>query len=580
MFESVVPADPAPTQVSLRWGVKIRMRDGIHLNATVYLPADQAAPLPAVFTLTPYVAQTYHDQAVYFASHGYPFLTVDVRGRGNSEGEFKPFINEGKDGHDIVEWLARQPYCNGKIAMWGGSYGGLDQWNTAAQFPPHLASIAPVASPYIGVDFPIRGNVAFPYLMQWLIFVWGRTSQEKMFKENQSFWNEKYAAWFELGAPFKELDTQFGSPSAVFQEWLDHPMQDEYWDQCNPTAEQYARLAIPTLTITGSYDDDQPGALTHYHEHLKHGSEAATARHYLVMGPWDHPGTRIPQTEFLGLEVGPASLLDLRKLHCDWYDWTMKGGAKPTFLRKNVAYYVIGADRWRYADSLEAVTARRDEWFLHSMSNPDHVFHSGVLRTEAPVPGEPNSYIYDPRDTRHAKVEKTVHPESLTDQRMVHLLAGQRLIYHSAPFDAEMEISGFFKLSAWLAIDQPDTDFRAAVYEIDSEGRSLLLSADWMRARHRQSMRAAKLIDTREPLRYDFDGFTFISRLVKRGHRLRLVIGPINSIYFQKNFNSGGSVSDESMKDARPVTVKLFHDPVHPSALTVPFAHPETPGSN
>jgi uncharacterized protein len=139
------PSVPDAAKVQFTWSVKIPLRDGVHLNATVYTPRDQEAPAPCIFTLTPYIAQTYHVRGIYFAAHGLPFLTVDVRGRGNSEGEFHPFIQEAKDGYDVVEWLARQPYCNGKVSMWGGSYAGYDQWATAKEFPPHLATIVPVA---------------------------------------------------------------------------------------------------------------------------------------------------------------------------------------------------------------------------------------------------------------------------------------------------------------------------------------------------------------------------------------------------------------------------------------------------
>src|ERR1700683_421849 len=152
----VSPIKDQETDVQMSWGIQIPMRDGTRLSATLYLPKTDSAPSPVVFTLTPYIGQTYHHVAAYFAERGLPFLTVDVRGRGNSEGTFNPLIQEAHDGHDIVEWLAHQPYCNGKVAMWGGSYAGYDQWATVKEGPPHLATIAPVASPYIGVDFPIR----------------------------------------------------------------------------------------------------------------------------------------------------------------------------------------------------------------------------------------------------------------------------------------------------------------------------------------------------------------------------------------------------------------------------------------
>ncbi len=104
-------------RVEWQWGVKIPLRDGVHLNANLYKPAGLKEPRPCLFTLTPYVSDSNHDRGMYFAAHGYPFLTVDVRGRGNSEGSFRPLIQEAKDGYDVVEWLAKQSYCNGKISV-------------------------------------------------------------------------------------------------------------------------------------------------------------------------------------------------------------------------------------------------------------------------------------------------------------------------------------------------------------------------------------------------------------------------------------------------------------------------------
>jgi uncharacterized protein len=562
-------------RVKIRWGVRIPLRDGLHLSATLYLPREHLKASPTLFTLTPYVAQTYHDRGLYFAAHGYPFLTVDVRGRGNSEGEFRPFINEGRDGYDIVEWIARQGYCDGKVAMWGGSYGGFDQWTTAALAPPHLATIVPVAAPCIGVDFPFRGNIATPYLVQWLTLVSGRTVQDKLFENTEFFWSSKFQEWLESGTAFKGLDSFIGNPSPTFQEWVSHPQLDDYWDRYNPTPEGYAHLGIPVLTITGSYDSDQPGALAHYRAHLEHASAEARARHYLVIGPWDHAGTRDPKLEFCGIRVGPESLIDLREVHLHWYAWTMRGGPKPEFLQKRVAYYVMGADRWRYADSLQAVTQKSVMLYLHSNGTASDVFHSGWLASKLYPGGKPDSYRYDPRDVCLAHLESTIDPENITDQRMIHAATGKQLIYHSDPFEEEIEVSGFFRLSAWLSIDQPDTDFCVWVYEADTQGRSILLTTDWLRARYRRSLRRDELIDTREPLRYEFESFMFISRRLGSQSRLRLVLGPVNSIYAQRNYNTGGVVAEESIENARTVIVRLFHDEAHPSVLYVPLGQPD-----
>jgi uncharacterized protein len=574
MVAAEVTADAA--SVDFVMSVNVPMRDGVRLHASLYTPRKQAAPAPCIFTLTPYIAQTYHDRGIYFASHGLPFLVVDSRGRGDSEGVFKPFIQEAHDGYDVVEWLARQPYCNGKVAMSGGSYTGYDQWATAKEFPPHLSTIIPVASPYAGMDFPMRGGITYPFLIQWINFTAGRTLQGTI-SGDAAFWSGQYKEWLESGQPFNTFDVRSGNPSATFHEWLSHPTIDAYWDAYNPTSAQYAKLAIPILTITGSYDDDQPGALMHYREYMRNASAEGKARHYLVIGPWDHAGTHAPQAQVGGLTFGPASLVDILKLHVDWYAWTMRGGPKPEFLKKRVAYYVMQADQWRYADSLEEVTAESRPLYLNSVTGASDVLAAGALQPRA-AGGKPDHYRYDPLDFSTAALEAKLNPESLTDQSLVLARHGKHLVYHSAPFENDTDVSGFFKLTAWIAIDQPDTDLAAFIYEIRPDGSSIRLTDDRRRARYRLSTREARLIDTRKPLRYDFDQFTFISRQINKGSRLRLVIGPINSIYSQRNHNSGGDVSAESASDARTVTVTLYHDRAHPSALFVPVGRMASSG--
>ncbi|HEX5262460.1 MAG TPA: CocE/NonD family hydrolase [Phenylobacterium sp.] len=551
------------------------MRDGVTLSAIAYLPREPAAPAPCVFTLTPYVAATYHAPGVYFASHGQPFLSVDVRGRGNSGGTFTPLLQEARDGHDVVEWLARQPYCNGKVAMWGGSYAGYDQWATAKERPPHLATIVPAASGHPGVDFPARNNIRAPYILQWLAMTAGHTSQAAIYGDD-AYWAALSRDRYKAGAALDTVGDALGQAApATLRDWLAHPEVDAYFDAFNPTCAEFAAMDIPILTITGSYDADQAGAMAFYQDFMRCASSAERARHYLVIGPWDHEGTRIPAPEVGGVKLGPASMVDLLQLHSDWYGWTMAGRPRPTFLKKPVAYYVMGAETWRFADTLAAVTARSAPFFLASRGDATSIFASGAMAEGAAGAGAPDSYVYDPRDVATADLQAQVDPYNLVDQRLVLAGDGKQLVYHSPPFATDTELSGFFKLSAWLAIDQPDTDFTVSIYEIEASGRSILLTNDILRARYREGLRRAAPVTTRAPLRYDFDHFTFVSRRVAKGSRLRLVIAPINSIYSEKNYNTGGVVAHESMRDARPVTVRLFHDRDHPSALFVPYGQPE-----
>jgi putative CocE/NonD family hydrolase len=561
---------PEP-EIEMLFGVKLAMRDGVQLVATLIKPREMPEPLPVVFTLTPYNTDSYYARAAYFARHGYVFALVDVRGRGNSEGEFMPFENEARDGHDVVEALARLPLSNGKLAMWGGSYAGFDQWSTAKELPEHLSTIVPAAAAAGGVDFPFLKNVSMPYLMQWATLTGGRTVNWNLFGD-ASFWIGRYQEAFRRHLAFRELDGFLGHRSAWFQKTVAHPRPDAYWKAMNPSPQQFAALRLPILTITGHYDDDQPGALWYYREHMKHGSAEAKAAHYLIVGPWDHAGTRTPLREVAGLRFGEKSLVDLNGLHRQWYDFAMKGGPRPEFLKQRVAYYVVAADEWKFADSLEAVTAERRTLFLDSDGKADDVTRSGRLAGRAPAAASaPDGYSYDPLDLRPADLERSEIENALTDERYVRNTFGNGVIYTSEPLAEDTELSGFVRLTAYLKLDVPDTDFKASLYELPAQGGSVLLAEDMLRARYRESLEKEVLVPPGQVLRYEFDGFPFFSRLARKGSRLRLFLRSPNSIFLQKNYNSGKPVAEETAADSRVAHVFLYHDAAHPSALELPI---------
>lgn len=487
----------------MSWALRIPARDGTTLNGNAYRPRGPAKA--CLLNLSPYNLQgRRHATGMYFASHGYAFVLVDSRGRGDSAGTLRPFVQEGDVGHDT-----------------------------------------------------------------WLTIVSGRPVQERTFLDND-YWTARYREHFERGRAFLELQAVAGSRGDTFTEWALHPQLDDYWDAHVPSPRQYAALDVPILTITGSYDDDQTGALKFYRKHMRHGTPIATAAHHLIIGPWDHDGTVTPAASFGGLAFGAASLVDLNRLHLEWHDWTLNAGARPAFLKDRVAYYVTGAEEWRHAPTIEAVTAREQAFYLRSDGTAADVFGSGMLAAEQASSAASDSYVYDPRDVSVAALE-SADPDSRVDQRDACAGVGDRLVYHSRPFRRKTEISGTFRLTAWIAIDQPDTDFWISVHEITSDGRSVLLATDVRRARYRESLRRAQPIAPGTPLHYHFNSFTFVSREIAQGSRLRLVIGPGNSINKQKNYNSGRAVVEEAMRDARVVTVTLFHDATRPSALFVPL---------
>jgi putative CocE/NonD family hydrolase len=268
-------------------------------------------------------------------------------------------------------------------------------------------------------------------------------------------------------------------------------------------------------------------------------------------------------------------MLDMNKLHKDWYDWTLKDGKRPEFLKKRVAYYVTAANGkdevWKYADNLESIASASRTFYLRSDGHANDAFHSGTLDGQVPGSKEPaDHYIYDPLDTRPAEVELADLKNFLTDQRSALNLYGNGVVFHSEPFSQDTEITGVLKLTAWIALDVPDTDFSVSVDEILLDGSAVHLTDDMMRARYRESLTQEKLVKSGEINRYDFESFQFFSRRVSKGSRLRLLLQCPNFTGIEKNYNGGGIVAEESGKDARTAHVTVYHDAQHPSALVVP----------
>ncbi|WP_296615581.1 CocE/NonD family hydrolase [Sphingomonas sp.] len=563
-------------RVALDWKVDVPMRDQVALAATLYRPKAGAAD-GCIVAITPYTRDKLTRFGQWFAAKGWAFLAVDARGRGDSQGQFRPFLQEARDGYDVVEWMGARAECARGVVMWGNSYLGYAQWAAARERPPHLKAIAPAAAPMMGYDFIMRGGVRTPYLMRWLVNTAGHASQANLFGD-LDFWARHYRDYFISGMRFEDFDQAVGLPSPTFREWISHPSLDAYWDAYSPTADQYRRIDIPALTITGMYDDCQTGALRYYREHERLGSAVGRAGQFLVIGPWDHRGTSVPHLDIGGVAAGPRAMLALDQLHLDWYRWALGEGPRPAFLERRVAYYVLGADQWRYADTLDAVTAANVPLFLGSTANATAIDGSGTLGAAA-ANGPPDHYRYDPNDPNGPEIDAEFKADggSFVDEPLPIALQGRELVYQTRAFAADVDLAGFFRLKAWLQIDRPDTDIYVSVYDVSPEGRTVRLSNDLVRARYRQSLRTPTLLRPDEIALFDFNRFTFAAARIAKGHRLRLVIAPMGRYdgntgitFAEKNYGSGGDVARESASDGRPVTVKLYHDRQRPSFLSLP----------
>jgi uncharacterized protein len=564
----------------------IPMRDGVQLEAWISKPHSLKAKAPAVLTLTQYdIDGGRRGNIAAYIRRGYVFVEVYVRGRGRSGGvkSANLGLQVGRDGHDVVEWIAAQPWSDGHVVMFGGSFVGMTQWRTAAQQPPHLAAIAPYAPIYPGWDVPNTNGIP----QAWSAVILGYTSGRSLntgFIADQSYWAGKMLEQYAAFRPFRELDEAMGISQddwwmtddrgqklSFMKMWLGHVGDEAFNLAAEPKPEDYARMNFPVLTATGYFDDDQPGALRYYRGHVKNAPAAAVSQHYLVIGPWDHGGTQRPTKEIEGLAIPDAAVLDMDALHADWYDWVLGRGPKPAFLRDRVAYFMLGADQWRYAKTLEAASSGKalNLYLSDPEGTPRDLFHSGSL-AQSPASGEPAAIIVDdPHELPELEVAKYAENEDLKSQ--FRGFEKRAISFHSQPFERDTEVAGQMRLKLLVEADAPDFDLWAQVLMVLPDGSTLRLGEDIRRARFRRSVFQQELLQPKEIVEIPFE-FYWMARRIPAGARLRLTIAPLNSPNFQKNYNTGGRIGHEKPEDIRVAHINIFHDAEHASQLILPLA--------
>jgi putative CocE/NonD family hydrolase len=548
------PEEPPATSAvpyRIEWGVKIPLRDGVTLDATIFRPVTDK-PVPVILTLTPYVADRFEDVGAAFAKAGYAFASVDDRGRGNSGGRFVLWDGEGRDGHDVVEWLARQGWSDGQVGMWGGSYGGKNQWMIAGERPKGLKTIVPASAGVAGENIAMHySNISLALDYNWLISMIGVTANTNSAGDS-AYWTGVYQEAAKGLVPWRDLDSLAGYRSAIWQEWMAHPALDAFWDAASPAPGRYGAITLPTLSITGQYDT------------------SVAAQSYLVIGPWNHAGSRIPMRRLGGLDFGPAAFLDVVALHVAWYDHVMKGAPLPAFLTDHVVYYLVGSDpnsgAWRSAPTLAAATDHvQTLWLSSPGTDAGSIAAHGALTAGAPPAQPSDDYVYDPGLPAHNEGfegAELVSKDYLTSDGLMRRLHGDGLVYDTAPFAAAADLVGIPAVTLYLRLDVPDTDVRAALYEVEADGSVVFLTQDVLRARYRAGVRRASLVTPGQLEPYAFQRFNFVARTIAPGSVLRLVIVPLGASYHgQRNRNSGKPVADETAADDRIAHVSLALGP-------------------
>jgi putative CocE/NonD family hydrolase len=561
--------------------VMVPMRDGAKLATDLYRPGQGGKPaagrFPVLIERTPYNKIGRRKLGDFLARRGYAVVLQDSRGRYGSEGEFHPFVEEGKDGYDAIEWAAAQPWCDGRVGSFGGSYTGIDQYAAAVYRPPHLAGMfvqMAGASIYESVSYP--GGAPGADWLSWLMRSATSSPLARDHKDaaeaiDRMLKNDLRTWLFEPPRKRGEILSDFPVHARFYQDIYDHPAYDTYWKQSGwSVAGHYAEVKdVPIMFVTGWYDIFMQGTLDVYMALAK----IQKSEKKLLVGPWPHGiGTPVCGDAIFD---GPNTIEDQAALVGDWFDYVLRN-EKPAILSPEPVqiYRMRGGDgsrdargklkmggEWLTAPAWPTPSSHPGKYYLRA---------GGALDTTAPAGEEPARFEFDPLHpvpTRGGRANALPGSPNCVQNIASMEKRADVLTFSTAPLALPLELTGRVRVRLWISSDRPDTDFTAWLADVYPDGYASLVADGALRVRYRNSFEKPERMEPGKPYEITVDlGST--SKLFEAGHRLRIAISSSSFPRIEPNPNTGDF--DEWNRRPQKAHNAVYHDRVHASYVELP----------
>lgn len=515
--------------------VRVPMRDGTTLATDIYFPegGQHSGPYPTVFRRTPYGRRDGAELFTKpFTDAGYVMVLQDVRGRHDSDGQWYPYFNEGEDGHDSIEWIASQPWSDGNVGMAGGSYGGWVQWAAAREKPAALKAMASMVccAQFTG-EWPWINGILYPGAIAWNYFYSDRTNQE--FSSLETFAGGKptpFPGWNQRHSPLSDYHQGFGRHCQAAQDWLNNPVPSEYWQQGEIKDQDFKKIDIPTLHITGWWDGCQRSSHWLYEKMRQHSPAADKQK--LIVGPWNH-NVYAPVQSHDGFDFGDAAARSTVADHIRWFDHWLKG--QDIALGQSAEVFTTGQNRWDDFSEFPPRQAEDQRWYLASNQ-------SLSLQSESAAGNA--SYVHDPDNP-----VVTQNLEAPTDhpflQRREINQRDDVLLFESSKLETDIAFAGRPTISLSASSSAQDTDWYAQIVDIAPCGSQLLVGNALLRARFRDGLDNEALLTPDQVYRFDFD-FTPRSHQFKTGHKIGVAIASAGAPLWAVNGNGGGDIVNDA----------------------------------
>jgi len=555
-----VSEQPPKLPVRIAKNVMVPMRDGVRLCTDIYLPKDDGNH-PAILSRRPYGKREWGGsepvKGRFWARKGYAYVAQDVRGKFNSEGVWDPFINEVDDGYDTVDWISKQPWCNGRIGMSGFSYMGYTSLAAAVTAHPNLVCVAPgmIAMDIYGVAAYKGGALCLSTMGSWFIGEEGKREQNDLLLD---YWH----------LPLISLGEAAGLRDSHFRRCIEHPHRDSYWTRVNLN-DRCERITIPMLHMGGWYDIFLKGTLDSWRDVCAQGTGAAEGNQWLVVGPDDHGSTQMSTGRIGRLEIGKSRVDQSVESMTGFFDYWLKGADNGFEKTKRVKIFVLGDNVWRDEAGWPPDRMRPTKYYLHSGGKANSLSGDGILSTEPPKLEPSDKYLYNPSDPVRQSLDENpwylaqfMKDRSQTEHRL------DVLVYTSAELLNDLEVTGPISLRLFASSTSDVTDFMAKLVDVFPDGYAHMIQEGVLRTGSIPSDEAGSRRVSGTTLELDID-LAATSYVVKAGHKARVEISSSDFNRYDRNQNVSGSYGREVRCDKAAQTV--FHDSEHPSSIVLPI---------
>jgi putative CocE/NonD family hydrolase len=584
----------------VRQEAMIPMRDGVKLHVDIWRPRNATGPLPILMTRSPYgftperIASSLAKTGSYgdLAADGFIFVFEDIRGRFGSEGDYVTLrprkttpngIDESTDTYDTIDWLVKSVSGNnGKVGVFGVSYGG---WTSAmATIDPHpaLKAVSSQASPddmWLGDDFHHNGAFRFDYAWSWVSALEADGHTMKPF----DFGGQPAYDWYLEQHDLATLDQQkLGHSMPYWQQFVQHPDYDGFWKATRTTNLMPAHPTVPDLIVAGWWDqEDFYGPMSIY---ARQEPGDTDHKNYLVVGPWNHGGWRSDASTYGPYELGsPTGAWFRASVELPWFRYWLKGEGKLD--EPEALVFQSGSNHWQRLSSWppkQGVITRK--LYFHA---------NGRLSFTPPTASETDAdrFISDPanpvpyRDKAALSpvmAQGSTWPMWIADDQAPFAKRKDVLSWRTAVLDHDVTLSGTIVAKLFASTTGSDADWVVKLIDVypddaatpaDLRGRQRMIANDVFRGRYRKSF------EKPEPLSHGVLDYAIdlhsASHVFQKGHRIAVQVQSSWFPLIDRNPQTWvPNILTAKPGDFVAETHAVYHSPRYPSAIEVSIADP------